>query len=97
MEAKQTLKKSVNRHLTQRIIALHQQGWDADFLVWNNNALVNLQKNESYPLHSVDIQLIDLDFDVLSGSFGYIYTIETDWGERGLLIVNAIVTNKFIA
>ncbi|WPU91584.1 hypothetical protein SNE25_19905 [Mucilaginibacter sabulilitoris] len=97
MEPKTTVNKKVNGRITQRIVALHQQGWDNDFFALNNNVLVNVQRNENHNLDAVHIELIDLNFDVLSKSFKYIYTIETFSGERGLLILDAIVTNKFIA
>lgn len=83
----------MNGSITKRVIELHNLGYDHDFQITGNRALLCLQNNENFPVDAVRIAVIDQGFDQLTQSYKYIHTIDTDSGERGMLMSDCIFTN----
>ena len=82
--------------MTRRVIELHAQGYDHDFLLLGEN-LFCLQINQDFPLSQVRIKVIDQAYDQLTRSFKYIHTIDTANGQKGVMVTEAIVTNGWTA
>jgi len=87
---KQSLKKK-NESLTNWVIILHQTGYINDFFPFNNGEVQCVQNGENFPIKDLRVILIDCCYDLLTRSFRYIHTIDTEAGYRGLLITNRIV------
>nr|WP_067054040.1 hypothetical protein [Mucilaginibacter sp. L294] len=85
--------RTINGNFTKRVIALHAEGYDSDFLILANSHLYCLQNNRDFPLQTVLIKLIDQAYDCLSGSFKYIHTVDTCTGDKGMLVADGIFTN----
>lgn len=83
----------LNRSLTQRVIELHNDGYDQDFLMTGGQHLLCLQNNEDFLLRDVYIKVIDQAYDQLTKSFKYIHSIDTPNGEKGVLVTDTIYTN----
>ncbi|MBC6110901.1 hypothetical protein ACFOG5_01385 [Pedobacter fastidiosus] len=88
---KQSSLKKLNLTLTDRIICLHQKGYTDDFLSINSEKLQCIQNGESFFIDDVRINLVDCGYDILTRSFQYIHTIDTQIGCRGLMILNGIL------
>ncbi|OOQ59774.1 hypothetical protein [Mucilaginibacter pedocola] len=89
MEQYQT--KKVNSCLTRRVIGLHQAGYTEDFYVATNGNIRCLQNGECFNLDALQICLVDCDYDLLTNTYKYIHTIDTETGCRGLLVINGIL------
>jgi len=81
----------LNSSLTRKVISLHQNGYTTDFFRINNDQLQCLQTCETFRLSELQIYLIDCEYDLLTQSYQYIHTIETEIGYCGLLITNGIM------
>ncbi len=82
--------RKLNGSITKRVIELHGQGYDHDFQITGNKALLCLQNNKNFPVDAVCITVVDQGFDQLTQSYKYIHTIDTDSGERGMLVTDCI-------
>ncbi len=89
--------RKLNFLLTRRVIELHGQGYDHDFLVAGGRHLICLQNNRNFNVEDVNIKVVDQGYDQLSRSFKYVHTIDTGNGERGVLIAEGIFTNPLVA
>jgi hypothetical protein len=89
--------RKLNFLLTRRVIELHGQGYDHDFLVSAGRHLICLQNNMNFNVEDVNIEVVDQGYDQLSRSFKYVHTIDTGNGERGVLIAEGILTNSTFA
>lgn len=83
--------RKLNLTLTNRIICLHQKGYTDDFLSINTEKLQCIQNGESFFIEDVRINLVDCGYDILTRSYQYIHTIDTQIGCRGLMILNGIL------
>jgi hypothetical protein len=81
-----------NAFLTKKIIALHEQGYDQDFKFADDNLLLCVQTDKYYDMAGVTFRLEDQQYDYLSHSFKYLHTIETGSGEKGILLMDGILT-----
>jgi hypothetical protein len=87
----------VNGNLTRKVIMLHNQGYDCDFLITIDKRILCLQDNRSFSIGEIFIKIIDLCFDEISRSYKYIHTVETCYGDKGILIDSCICINAFLA
>src|SRR5215216_2930174 len=87
---KQSLKK-LNTALTNWVINLHQIGYINDFLPLNSGEVQCAQNGENFAIKDLRVNLIDCSYDLLTRSYQYIHTIDTQVGYRGLLITNGIL------
>ena len=88
---------TVNGNLTRKVIMLHNQGYDCDFVITIDKRVLCLQDERSFSISEIFIKVIDLCFDEISRSFKYIHTVETCFGDKGLLIDSCICINAFLA
>jgi hypothetical protein len=89
--------RKLNFLLTRRVIELHGQGYDHDFLVSGGRHLICLQNNKNFNVEDVNIKVVDQGYDQLSHNFKYIHTIDTGSGERGMLLADEIFANSTFA
>lgn len=82
----------VNSRLTDKVIQLHNNGFEVDFSLLNKATLVCLQDNRCFYNQQACVRLIDQVFDFISHSYKYIHTVETSCGTKGLLIIEGIYT-----
>lgn len=83
--------KKLNRSLTNWVISLHQKGYTDDFLPVNKEKVQCLQSGENFAIQDLRISLVDCSYDLLTHTYQYIHTIDTQVGYRGLLITNGIL------
>jgi len=83
--------KQLNRCITKQVISLHHNGYTSDFLRIGKEQVQCLQTGELFLLSGLQICLIDCAYDLLTQSYQYIHTIETEIGYRGLLVTNGIM------
>jgi hypothetical protein len=83
--------KKLNRTLTNWVISLHQKGYTDDFLPLGSEKLQCVQNGESFAIQDLRVRLIDCGYDLLTRTYQYIHTIDTQVGYRGLLITNGIL------
>ena len=88
---RQPLKK-LNQGLTNWVIRLHQKGYTDDFLPLNGAEVQCVQNGENFAIKDLRINLIDCSNDLLTRTYQYIHTIDTQVGYRGLLITNGILS-----
>ena len=89
---KQQHLKKLNHRLTNRVISLHQEGYTDDFLPVNEQNIECLQNGERFSIRELSISLVDCSYDLLTRTYQYIHTIDTQVGCKGLLITNGILT-----
>jgi hypothetical protein len=80
----------MNKALTKRVTELHNQGYDGDFSLNQNQQLVCVQNNHVFLKESIAIKLVDQIYDKLFNQYKYLYVVESDSGERGILLLNYI-------
>ena len=93
---------SINRELTKRVTELHGKGYDRDFCLTESHQLFCVQNNHIFNNESASVKLIDQIYDKLFHQYKYLYIVESDSGERGILLLNfvhfdAISENKKLA
>ncbi len=88
---KQQPLKKLNQALTKWVISLHQKGYTDDFLAINKEKVQCIQNGESFAMQDLRINLVDCAYDLLTHTYQYIHTIDTQVGCRGLLITNGIL------
>ena len=81
----------INRRLTNWVINLHQNGYIDDFLTVNKDRVQCLQNGESFALCHLQVSLVHCCYDLLTHTYQYIHTIDTQVGCRGLLVTNGIL------
>lgn len=84
--------KKLNRTLTDWVISLHQRGYTDDFVPVNAEKVQCLQDGENFAIRDLRVNLVDCGYDLLTHTYQYIHTIDTQVGYRGLLITNGILT-----
>lgn len=83
--------RKMNADLTNWVINLHQIGYTDDFLPLNGSEVKCVQSGESFALNDLRVKLVDCAYDLLTHTYQYIHTIDTQVGYRGLLITNGIL------
>ncbi|TFF33754.1 hypothetical protein [Mucilaginibacter psychrotolerans] len=78
--------RKLNNAITNRVIALHDQGYTHDFLPMQNQHFLCLQDSVDFDIADLNIKLIGEGFDHLTKTNKYIHTIETINGSKGLLV-----------
>ena len=79
--------------ITYRVTELHQMGFCFDFCMTSENCLFCVQDNRTYKKEQLSIELVDQGYDQLKGYFQYIHKVETDSGEKGILMLQTIYFN----
>ena len=87
---KSSLKK-LNGALTNWVIKLHHKGYTDDFRLINRGSVQCIQSGENFDTINLHIKLVHCAYDILTRTYQYIHTIDTDEGYRGLLIANDIL------
>ena len=82
--------RKLNSSLTNKVIELHNTGYDQDFQLQGQKHLLCLQDNRLFNFDNVLVRLIDQGYDNLSHSFKYIHTIDTGCGQKGILLTSKI-------
>ena len=93
MNIRERNSRKLNSSITRRVIELHDNGYEYDFLMLGRHLLC-IQSNQGFPASAVHIKVIDQGYDKLSRSFKYIHTVDTCNGEKGVMISEAIFTNN---
>ncbi|WDF55644.1 hypothetical protein [Mucilaginibacter sp. KACC 22063] len=86
----------INRLLTKRLNQLHNEGYIYDFALNNDKAILCIQNNCRVAKNSFSVKLIDQVYDQLFNNYKYIHTIETDAGEKGILLLPEIYFHKTV-
>lgn len=86
----QTKSGKINQALTKRVTELHNKGYDRDFCLTANHQLFCVQNNHVFIKESASIKLIDQIYDRLFNHYKYLHVVESDNGERGILLLNFI-------
>jgi len=81
---------SINRELTKRVTELHDKGYDRDFCLTANHQLFCVQNSNIFNIETASIKLIDHIYDKLFQQYKYLYVVESDSGEKGILLLNFI-------
>jgi len=84
-----TLKNSarkLNNAITNRVIALHDQGYTHDFMPMQNQHFLCLQDEVDFDIADLNIKLVDHAFDHVTKTYKFIHIIETINGSKGLLV-----------
>jgi hypothetical protein len=84
--------RKLNSSLTNKVIELHNTGYDHDFQLQGQQQILCLQDNRLFNFDNVLIRLIDQGYDNLSHSFKYLHTIDTGCGQKGILMAGKIAT-----
>jgi hypothetical protein len=77
--------------LSRRVAELHGQGYGFDFSLSPNKQLFCIQSNMLFIREALSVKLIDQVYDKVSHQFKYIHTVETDTGQKGILLLNHIL------
>lgn len=83
-------KLEMNGSMTEKVIELHDKGYDCDFLLIDNTNLICMQTNRTFPVKDVMVNAVKKAYDNFSHSYKHIHTIETSSGERGVLLADYI-------
>lgn len=83
--------------LTQKVIALHGQGYVLDFSVTADQHILCIQDDRLFTVDQVTINVVDLHFDEITARYQYIHVIETCCGDKGLLVDGFISVNTLLA
>ncbi|MFC0513050.1 hypothetical protein ACFFGT_02525 [Mucilaginibacter angelicae] len=79
-------KRKINYSLTERVKQLHSEGYVYDFAVDTGKTVFCLQSNSAIENSAFTVKLIDQIYDQLFMGYKYIHAIETDTGEKGILL-----------
>jgi hypothetical protein len=80
----------VNSSLTKRVAQLHNEGYELDFALCDNKVIICVQNSCSIAQNSFSVKLVDQVFDQLFKRYKYLHLIETDSGEKGILLSHEI-------
>jgi hypothetical protein len=80
----------INDDLTRRVTELHSLGYDHDFVLFADSTLLCLQSNVLYLRQAALIRLVDQVYDCICRQFRYVYTVESETGEKGILVLSDI-------
>ncbi|HEK19420.1 MULTISPECIES: hypothetical protein [unclassified Mucilaginibacter] len=89
-------KKRVSSTLTSRLTQLHSEGYIYDFALKSKNTVMCLQSNAVADKTSFTVKLVDQIYDQLCNNYQYIHVIETDCGEKGILMLPEIYFDKIV-
>jgi hypothetical protein len=84
--------RKLNSSMTNKVIELHNTGYDHDFQLQGQQHVLCLQDNRLFNCDNVLIRLVDQNYDNLSHSFKYLHTIDTGCGQKGILLTGKIAT-----
>ncbi|MFD0764610.1 hypothetical protein ACFQZI_07075 [Mucilaginibacter lutimaris] len=79
-----------NRALTKRVTELHRKGYDHDFVLTPAFQLFCLQNNYVFIMESTSVTLVDQVYDDFFGQYKYVYVVESECGEKGILLLDFI-------
>ncbi|OOQ60337.1 hypothetical protein [Mucilaginibacter pedocola] len=82
--------------LIRRVTELHQLGYGFDFSLNINKQILCVQNGLAFIQEALSIKLIDQVYDSSSRQFKYIHTVETDTGQKGILLLNHILFGQII-
>lgn len=85
-----TSNRKTNCDITGRVWQLHNQGYIFDFGLSADKSVICLQNNTAVERNSMTVVLIDQLYDHLSHRYKYIHAVETDSGEKGILLLPEI-------
>jgi hypothetical protein len=88
--------KKVNASITKQVTDLHKRGFGFDFCLTPDNCLYCVQNNHIYKREQICVELVNQGYDKLIGSFRYIHKVETDCGEKGILMLRTIYFNPLV-
>ncbi|MES2425330.1 MAG: hypothetical protein V4560_00095 [Bacteroidota bacterium] len=77
----------INSVLSEKVIELHERGYEFDFRLIGTRNILCLQNNLSYSFTDALVTKSEENFDELTGTYKQIYTVDTCCGIRGLLVV----------
>jgi hypothetical protein len=86
----------IKNALIRTVSLLHGQGYCFDFSLGNNKQLFCLQSNMAFTEEALSVNLIGQVYDKVSRQFKYIHTVETDTGQKGLLLLNHMLFNDLV-
>jgi len=87
-------RRHVCSELTKTLIDLHDSGYVFDFRVLDRERIICLQDSRQFNANGIIIKVINQHFDKITHSYKYIHTVETDCGDRGLIVADEIITNQ---
>lgn len=90
---KQENNRFVNVAFTKRIAQLHQAGYSKDYSITGSQTITCIQDNLSFNYDQVNIKLVDHVQDQLLKRFCYLHTVETEAGDKGILMLQNIFFN----
>jgi hypothetical protein len=79
-------KRKINFSLTERVKQLHSEGYVYDFAINASKDFFCIQNNATVDSRAVTVKLVDQIYDQLFRNYKYIHAIETDTGEKGILL-----------
>jgi hypothetical protein len=80
----------MNSLLTRKVIDLHKKGYELDFVLEQPDRLICVQNNRLFESECLLVILVQQGFDKRSGKFKYIHTVETPYGDKGLLLSDCV-------
>ncbi|WP_316829515.1 hypothetical protein [Pedobacter aquatilis] len=83
-------KLEMNGTMTEKVIELHDKGYDCDFHLIDNKILHCMQNNRRFPVKDVLVHAVKKAYDKFSHSYKHIHTIETTSGEKGVLLADTV-------
>ena len=86
--------KKIKNAVADAVIKLHQNGYNHDFSVLEDNSYLCLQNNKLYMPKQVSLAFIDEFYDRFTCTYKFIHTIETCCGTKGLMISDKMYMNE---
>jgi len=83
-------KLEMNGSMTEKVIELHDKGYDCDFFLIDDKILLCMQTNRRFPIKDVMVNAVKRAYDNFSHSYKHIHTIETACGEKGVLLTDSL-------
>lgn len=87
---RQPANRFINVAMSKRIARLHDAGFCNDYSLTPLKQLQCVQDNFCYHDDQVSVMLVDQVYDRLLKRICYLHTVETETGDRGLLILQDI-------
>lgn len=88
--------RRINIALTRRVTELHSLGYNHDFILSADSRLLCLQSSMFFLKQTATIELIDQVYDCFFQEFKYIYTVESETGEKGILVLRDILFDTIV-
>lgn len=86
--------RRINPALTNMIIKLHERGYTEDFEVELKGQEVQHATRNELLFASCSVMIVSQYYDQLLRKYIYLHTAETSWGERGIIVSDAILTGN---